>query len=186
MLKSTAVLFVLMLVACSPMTYTHGVPNLTQVDANVWRSGQISSQEGWDWIAKVAAGRKVHVIKLNFDVEGSDALAQKMDFDVLYVPVQPEGDVDVLDDLRDTFKQPDPAAIAKAEDQIAYCLEHSATDLCLAHCTHGQDRTGFLIGEHRVLHDGWTKDRAYKEMLEHNFHPELHGVHEAWESFRAP
>lgn len=186
MLKSIAVALVLALAACSPMILIHGVPNLAQVDANIWRSGQITSQEGWDWIAKIANGRKVHVIKLNFDVEGSDALAQKMGFDVLYVPVQPEGDVDVLDDLRNVWKGPDPVEIDKAEVQIAYCLAHPTTDICLGHCTHGQDRTGFLFGKHRVLHEGWTKDRAYKEMLEHNFHPELHGVQEAWESFKVP
>ena len=168
------------------MTYTHGVPNLAQVDNNIWRSGQITTEEGWAWIAQIAAGRKIHSIKLNFDTEGTYTLAQQLGFEVLYVPVQPENDVDLWDDLLDIWKGPDPDAIAKAEAQLSYCLARPATDICLAHCTHGQDRTGFLIGEHRVLHDGWTKDAAYQEMLAHHFHPELHGVHEAWESFKAP
>jgi hypothetical protein len=179
-------LIALALVACSPMVYVHEVPNLVQVDPSIWRSGQITTQEGWEWIAQIAAARKVHVIKLNFDAEGTDTTAQKMGFDLLYVPVQPEGDVGLWDDLLDIWKGPDPAAIDKAEVQLAYCLAHPATDFCLVHCTHGQDRTGFVIGKHRVLHEGWSKDAAYKEMLDHNFHPELHGVHEAWENFKGP
>jgi hypothetical protein len=186
MTRRFILLIVLVLAACSPTTFTHDVPNLAQVDANIWRSGQNTSQAGWNWITQIAAGRKVHVIKLNFDAEGSDTIAQKMGFDVLYVPVQPEGDVSIWDDLIDTWKSPDPVTIGKAEDQLAYCLAHSTTDVCLVHCTHGQDRTGLIIGEHRVLHDRWTKDAAYTEMLDHHFHPELHGVHETWESFKAP
>ncbi len=177
------ILVMLSIVACSPMVYTHGVPNLAQVDVSIWRGGQIQTQEGWDWIAKLAAGRKVHVIKLNFDTEGSDTLATKMGFDLLYVPVQPEGDVGVWDDFLDIWKSPDEANVAKGEAQLAYCKAHPDTDFCYGHCTHGQDRTGYLFGKHRVLHDGWSKDAAYKEMLEHHFHPELHGVHEAWENF---
>lgn len=165
------------------MRYTHGVPNLDQVDTNIWRGGQIPAQEGWDWIAKLAAGRRVHIIKLNFDTEGSDDLAAKMGFDVLFVPVQPEGDQSLWDDIQSVWKGPDPEQIDHAEALLAYCKAHTTTDFCYGHCTHGQDRTGYLFGRHRVLHDGWTKSAAYQEMLDHHFHPELHGVHEAWESF---
>ena len=52
------------LVACSsisPMSYMHGVPNLDRVDDNIWRSGQITTQEGWNYIQQLAAGRHVHV-----------------------------------------------------------------------------------------------------------------------------
>jgi hypothetical protein len=166
------------------MHYTQGVPNLAQVDANIWRGGQISSQEGWDAIQHLAGNRHVHIIKLNFDTEGSDDLARKMGFDVLYVPVEPQGDQSLWDDLLSVWKGPDPEKIERAEELLALCKANPTTDFCYGHCTHGQDRTGFLFGKHRVLHDAWTKDAAYKEMLEHHFHPELHGVHEAWEDFK--
>lgn len=172
--------------ACSPMVYTHGVPNLAQVESNVWRSGQITTQEGWDHIAKLAAGRKVHVIKLNFDHEGSDELAVKMGFDVHVLAVQPEGDQDWWDDIKSVFRGPDPKLIDEAEKILGEASSRTATDFYLGHCTHGQDRTGYLFGVHRVLHDGWSKETAYAEMIAHRFHPELHGVHEAWESFKPP
>ena len=74
-----SIIVALLLAACSPMSYTHGVPNLAQVDSNVWRSGQITTQEGWDYIAKLANGRRVHVIKLNYIHEGSDGIALEVE-----------------------------------------------------------------------------------------------------------
>lgn len=172
----------LALLGCSPMAYQHGVPNLAQVDANVWRSGQITTQEGWAYIAELAAGRRVHVIKLNFDSEGSDLLAVQQGFDLTTLAIEPRGDQDVWDDLRSAFTQPDPAIVAQADAFLANAAG-SSRDFYLVHCTHGQDRTGYIIGRHRVLHDGWSKDAAYREMLDHHFHSALHGVHEAWENF---
>lgn len=179
-----AVILLAVVTACSPMAYTHGVPNLSQVDANIWRSGQITTLEGWDYIHQLAAGRRVHVIKLNFDHEGSDALASAMGFDVNYMPIQPEGDQDWWDDLKSVFKHPDELMVDAALMLLSTAKALGATDFYLVHCTHGQDRTGYVIGRHRVQNDGWTKDAAYAEMLAHHFHAELHGVHEAWEQFR--
>ncbi len=165
------------------MVYQHGVPNLVQVSDNVWRSGQITTQEGWDYVNKLAAGRHVHVLKLNFDNEGSDVLAEKMGFDVHVTAIQPQGDVDVFDALANAFVHPDDKLIDEAEFQLSWA-KSTPSDFYLVHCTHGQDRTGLIIGMHRVLHDGWSKDNAYREMLSNHFHPELHGLHETWENFR--
>lgn len=176
-------LLLLLLVACSPMVYSHGIPNLAQVETNIYRSGQISTQEGWDYIKKLANGRKVHILKLNFDKEGSDALAVKMGFELHYLPIQPEGDQDAIDDVLGTLKQPDSEQVFMAVLVMTEAVDDKNVFL-LVHCTHGQDRTGFIVGMHRVINDHWTKDRAYKEMREHHFHPELYGLHEAWEQFK--
>ncbi len=181
------VLAMVAIAACSPMTYTNGVPNLAVVDGDyLYRSGQISSAEGWDYVAKLARGRKIHVVKLNFDVEGQDAIAVARGLLVLYVPIQPEGDQDLETDIWDTFKTPDAVNIARAKSELLVCKLHPDTDFCIVHCTHGQDRTGEVVGEYRVDNDGWTKDRAYQEMLDHHYHPELHGLHERWESYQPP
>ena len=56
--------------ACSPMVYTHGIPNFSQVGPSVYRSGQISSDEGWAYIRTLSCAgatqgdgtcRSVHV-----------------------------------------------------------------------------------------------------------------------------
>jgi protein tyrosine/serine phosphatase len=168
----------------SPMIYTDDVPNLDQVDPNVYRSGQITTSRGWDTIAKIAAGRKIHVIKLNFDAEGSGALAVARGYDVEALSIQPEGDQDIVDDILGTFKHPDERLVDEAEAILEKAKTTQATDFYLVHCTHGQDRTGYVIGKHRVLHDGWTKAAAYSEMRAHNFHWELHGLEDAWQDWK--
>ncbi len=171
------------LVGCSsvsPMVDVHGAPNLVRVDDGVWRSGQITTAAGWSYWRSVAGGKRLHVLKLNYANEGSDALATAAGIDVHEIPMQPEGDQDLWDDFLSVWKGPDLDDVAKAEALLASA---SADDVWLVHCTHGQDRTGFIIGEHRVLHDHWTKDHAYAEMRANHFHPELRGVAEAWARF---
>ena len=34
------------------------------------------------------------------------------------------------------------------------------------HCLHGEDRTGLIVGLHRVFHEGWDPAKAYQEMLD--------------------
>ncbi|MDR2863388.1 MAG: tyrosine-protein phosphatase [Puniceicoccales bacterium] len=34
----------------------------------------------------------------------------------------------------------------------------------LVHCWHGSDRTGFIIAGYRVVHQGWTKEEAVREL----------------------
>ena len=178
------IFFLLALAACSPTVITHGVPNLAQVNAAVWRSGQITTREGWEHIRQVTHAKRVHVLKLNFELtEGSDDLARALGFEVHVVSIDPQGDRDVWDDLRSAFTRPDPILVQRALELLKTA---TADDVWLVHCTHGQDRTGLIVGMYRVLHDGWTKERAYKEMRDHHFHPALHGVHEAWEEFKAP
>jgi len=43
----------------------------------------------------------------------------------------------------------------------------------LVHCLHGEDRTGLIIGLHRVFHEGVTPAKAYAEMLANGFHRSL-------------
>jgi len=173
------------LVGCSPMIYTRGVPNLAQVDPGVWRSGE-PDPDGWAYVQQLAAGRRVHVVKLNFDAEGADDGARVLGFDVQYLPVQPEGDQDAWDDARDALAEPDEVSVERAVALLATCAAHPDTDFCLVHCTHGQDRTGYVVGRYRVERDGWTKQEAWDEMLYRHFHWELVGLVRAWEQFRAP
>ncbi len=56
----------------------------------------------------------------------------------------------VLDIMRDPAKQP-----------------------VYVHCMHGADRTGMMVGIHRILSDGWKYDKVYTEMRGHHFKPFL-------------
>ena len=37
------------------------------------------------------------------------------------------------------------------------------------HCVGGRHRTGVMTAVYRMTHDGWTADRAFKEMKQYNF-----------------
>lgn len=41
------------------------------------------------------------------------------------------------------------------------------------HCHGGKDRTGLIIGLHRVENEGWSPEAAFNEMLRYGFHEEL-------------
>jgi protein tyrosine/serine phosphatase len=162
---------------CTPTTLNHGIPNLTVVEPGVWRSGQPTTIEQWNYLKSLGVHR---VVKLNFASEGSDSLAESIGLEVVTLSMQPEGDKDILDNIKNTFVRPDPVVLGAAVEAIDPRIG------TLVHCTHGQDRTGLVIGTYRALMLKWTKDEAYKEMLLRGFHPELHGLHETWEGLAAP
>lgn len=140
-----------------------------------WRSGQPVELDQWHYLYSTLGIR--HVVKLNFESEGSDQGAVAVGMTLHTASIQPRGDEDLLDAVTNTFIAPDQTMLDLAES----VLEQGGT--VLVHCTHGQDRTGLVVGIYRVLAEGFSKDAAYAEMLEHNFHPELHGLHEYWERF---
>lgn len=154
------------LLGCSPMVYMGGVPNLDVADAtrNVWRSGQISTPEGWATIKSKGVKR---VVKLNYVEEGTDDLAVAAGLEVVYLPIPPKND------LASVFEKPSEETVSKAVRVLAM-------GDALAHCTHGQDRTGYTIGQYDVIILGKTRDQAFANMLAHNFHIELPALYESW------
>ncbi len=152
--------------------------SVAQVRPGVFRSRQPATRE--EWLALRKLGIR-HVIKLNFESEASDNIGRRLYFDVRYMPIQPEGDKDLFDNIKNTFVRPLDSTL----DQIQAMLDAATVDdAWLVHCTHGQDRTGLAVGRDRVLHSGWSKDTAYAEMLTNGFHPLLRGLREYWEAWR--
>lgn len=154
-----------------------GIPNLHEVRPGLWRSGQPTTDSHWQQVKELGITR---VVKLNFNAEGSDEGARAIGLNVYELSIQPEGDQDILDALLDTFVRPDPARLAEAEQII------QLGGGVLVHCTHGWDRTGYVVGQSRVIDEHWTKEEAYAEMVALGFHPMLHGLHEAWEDWIPP
>ena len=155
----------LLLASCSPMLYTHGVPNLVRVDERVYRGGQ-PTPEGWQYLRSL--GVKT-VIKLNAEEEGTDA---PIDASVKRWPLDPRDG-----HPEDIFTQPSREylmAIVRSIDD--------STGKVYVHCSHGQDRTGLVIAIYRVIH-GWPKAQAQDEMHALHFHWELPGLSWAWREF---
>jgi len=146
----------------NPTPDSNGIPNLSLVEPGVWRGGQ-PDVYGFAWLK--AGG--FTIIKLNESAEGSDLPAQDMGIPLYYEPI---GTIEQLID------GPSPKTIATVES-----LLHTAKRPVFIHCEHGQDRTGLAVGLYR-LSEGTNKAAAYQEMLDHGFHPALHGIHEYWEN----
>lgn len=160
----------LTLVGCTPTSYTHGVPNLSQVDAarNVWRSGQPTTPEQWDYLRSLGIRT---VVKLDYDDEGSDQGALDVGLQVVVLSMQP----DEHSGIGGTFVRPDPALFVEA-------VRVMAQGNALVHCVHGQDRTSSAVGWFRVHVQGWSKNHAWGEAIDHGYHVELVGLDRIWAS----
>ena len=173
-MRALLIVLVGLLVGCAKTKDVNGVPNLVQVEPGLWRSGQPTTSAEWAYLKSLGVH---HIVKLNFESEGSDGDATAAGLDVHVLSIQPEGDKDIFDNVTNTFVRPDVTKVVEAERIV------SRGEGVLVHCTHGQDRTGLVIGIYRVMHKQMSKDAAYGEMLKNYFHPELHGLHEFWEDF---
>jgi hypothetical protein len=159
----------------------HGVPNLAMVRPNVYRSGQPTA-EGWDYLRTLFTGRRVHVLKLNFESEGSDNGARIAGFDVRTLSIEPRTNPDGLAHaVAEIFQQPPADVWAEIMRQIRSIPKVAGNDIWLVHCVNGWDRTGLVCGHIRRIVDEWSKEAAFNEMLERGFHPAFVGLVRQWE-----
>lgn len=54
--------------------------------------------------------------------------------------------------------------------QILRILTDPKNQPALVHCKHGADRTGLVVALYRVIVQGWTKDKALRELKRFGFH----------------
>ena len=59
------------------------------------------------------------------------------------------------------IKRPHPSDIRVIVNLIEF--ENRSGNKVFIHCKHGQDRTGYAVAGYRMLMQGWTFERAYKE-----------------------
>ena len=64
------------------------------------------------------------------------------------------------------FWSPDDAQV----NSILAVVADPAQRPIFIHCQHGQDRTGLIVGLHRVFDESWEPAAAYQEMLDNGFH----------------
>jgi len=149
------------------------IPNLLQVDKGIWRGGQPETAVDWQQLAQEL--KLAFVLKLNVadNPQIPEPGATVMGMKVIYMP---------LDWVEQTFGEPPIDYLVKTSELINTCRLPMPDGGVFVHCTHGQDRTGVVVGAYRVLSQGWTKEAAYKEMLDNGFHPLLRGLCWAWDA----
>lgn len=167
----TGLLLAAALAGCASAASTDTVkiiPNFREVAPGVFRGGQ-PTPEGWAYLK--SKGVKT-VIKLNFKEEGDDAEAVRLGMELIDCSGPPS-------ELKNMFSSPKPEALRRA---VAVLADLKARPVYV-HCLHGQDRTGLVIGLHRVLNEGMSKQAAWVEMRRNGFHRSLRGLRSFWKSF---
>jgi protein-tyrosine phosphatase len=112
-------------------------------------------------------------IKLNHESEGSDNLATNYGIKIVYAPMPPSN-------MLDSLGQPKREEYFRVINEIKKSLAKG--EGVLVHCTHGQDRTGIVMGGVDLYIFHKTKKEAWDNMIKHGFHVEFIGLDSFWES----
>jgi uncharacterized protein (TIGR01244 family) len=64
-----------------------------------------------------------------------------------------------------THEPPTPAQLA----EFLHTVNDAAKQPVYVHCVGGRHRTGVMTAVYRMVHDGWSADRAFKEMKQFKF-----------------
>lgn len=154
----------------NPPLGEHGILNFDViVPGKIYCGGQPITEESWAYIKSLGVET---VIKLNYPDEGVDDGAKALGIKVIDCSMPPR-------DLPQAFGKPDIEAVNKALLELA----NPDNGIVYIHCSHGQDRTRLLVGMFLVKYRNWTCKAAFKNMLKHGFHWQLHDLYECWERF---
>ena len=74
--------------------------------------------------------------------------------------------VEFLNTRMSNIFKPSADTVRAAVDEIV-----AAPKPVFVHCMKGKDRTGLVIAAYRILHQGWSLERAYQEMLKYGHKP---------------
>lgn len=152
-----------------------GIPNFAIVNSGgVYRGGQPNSPDGWSYLKNIK--KIITVVKLNPETpDESDEEAKRLGMTVIEARLPPQS-------FSEWGNKPDKDNIRKAINAL---MDESKWPI-FVHCTHGQDRTGLIIAMFRVIHDGYSKDEAFEEMIKLGFGWHRHiftGIDNEWLEF---
>jgi protein tyrosine/serine phosphatase len=135
------------------------IDNFGRVDANLYRGAQ---PQGRDFADLKALGIKTIVNLTSDDADPNEkALSEAAGMTYVSIPMS-------------TRIVPTPAQIA----QFLSLVNDSEAQPVYVHCVGGRHRTGVMTAIYRMTHDGWSGDRAFKEMKTFKYgadflHPEF-------------
>jgi protein-tyrosine phosphatase len=126
------------------------IKNFGVLDGSIFRGEQPAAP---DYPALARLGVKT-IIDLRLDSrKSSRELAEAAGLRYVNIPI-------------DDHKQPTDEHVAAFMKTIA----DPETGCSYVHCAGGRHRTGSMIAIYRMVHDGWTVDQAYEEMLKYDFY----------------
>lgn len=163
-MQSTLHLISLMLALSAPFAHADegsalsSIPQFHAVSENLYRGGRPGT-EGVEELARL--GIKT-IIDIDDDSRSSRSEARQVQRLGMHYVARPMNPFRMLSD--------------RQVDELLALLQDESLYPIFIHCHHGQDRTGLTVGLYRIEVQGWTAERAYREMLKIGFHPELTGL----------
>jgi protein tyrosine phosphatase (PTP) superfamily phosphohydrolase (DUF442 family) len=139
------------------------IPHFKLVEAdrlgNIWRGGQ---PETFDELLNLKPLGVRQVIKLNSPSDAEKDWCKRAGFELFECPITLTEQI---------ITEPNLQAV---RDAVGFVGPGT-----FVHCEHGEDRTGLVVALYRIK-TGWTKDQAWAEMKENQFHSCLMGLDKAW------
>jgi len=126
------------------------IDNFGQVTDNYYRGAQ---PEGRDYTDLAAIGVKTLVNLASDDADpGERAMAERAGMRYFQIPMT-------------THQPPTDAQLA----EFMRIVNDPANQPVYVHCVGGRHRTGVMTAAYRMSEEGWTADRAFKEMKDFKF-----------------
>jgi tyrosine-protein phosphatase SIW14 len=135
------------------------IDNFGRVDPNYYRGAQ---PKGHDYTDLAALGVKTLINLTSDDAEPNEkAMTETAGMAYFQIPMT-------------THQPPTSAQLA----EFLRIVNDPASQPVYVHCVGGRHRTGVMTAAYRMTGEGWTADRAFKEMKQFNFgadflHPEF-------------
>ena len=127
-----------------------GIDNFGRVNTNYYRGAM---PDGEDFASLAALGVKTLIDLTSDDSEDNEkAMAERAGMNYLKIPMT-------------THTPPTAAQL----DQFLSVVNDPARQPVYVHCVGGRHRTGVMTAVYRMTQEGWTSDRAFKEMKQFKF-----------------
>jgi protein-tyrosine phosphatase len=136
--------------------------NFGVVDGRIFRGRQPQAQD-YERLAELGV---TTIVDLRDDAEDyARKAAEAAGLEYVNIPLDDHGTPDDKDFVR--FLETIDAMTARNPNGRAY-----------VHCAGGRHRTGSMIGTYRLVRNGWSADRAYREMKAYDYYSRWgHGGH---------
>lgn len=126
------------------------IDNFGQINENYYRGAQ---PKGQDYADLAALGVKSVINLTSDDADASErSLVEQAGMKYFQIPMT-------------THEKPTSARLAAFLDMV----NDPANQPVYVHCVGGRHRTGVMTAAYRISHDGWSADRAFKEMKQYKF-----------------
>jgi len=139
-----------------PQVLPADLPNFHQVHPYLYRGGQ-PSDEGVEQLHKMGVKTVIDLRAETKSTRAEKAHLEKLGLRYIDLP---------MSDKAPTTKQVDTFMQMVKEGR-------DKNEPVFVHCAHGSDRTGCMVGIWRVSEDGYSYDKAYKEMRKYYFGPKF-------------